>query len=264
MADDLEPPQKVFPVTFNDEHLISVRIEAEIGSTVTLQKRINYGKTQVVRGGDGIVMVEDTTFVADYEVPQNLPVEYRSIEVKGGVTLETAWVLAENLDTGGDWFLALDQPWNGMSLMVESSSRASTTSPQSVVNVWGRSDPIVVSGVRHMPELELVAITETVSERDQLMDNLSTGQVCMFSQWHAEVGWQEPTFVSVGKVDIDRVSRYAEQQDRRISMDLTEVLAPPAFWRYPAQEARTWGTVKDDFANWRGVQQYTWREIVSV
>ena len=70
--------------------------------------------------------------------------------------------------------------------------------------------------------------------------------------------------MSVGKVDIGRVSRYAEQQDRRISMDLTEVLAPPAFWRYPAQEARTWGTVKDDFANWRGVQQYTWREIVSV
>ena len=59
---------------------------------------------------------------------------------------QTAWVLAENLDTGGDWFLALDQPWNGMSLMVESSSRASTSSPQSVVNVWGRSDPIVVSG----------------------------------------------------------------------------------------------------------------------
>ncbi len=49
----------------NDEHLISVCIQAEVGGTVTSQKRINYGKTQVVRGGDGIVNVEDATFVAD-------------------------------------------------------------------------------------------------------------------------------------------------------------------------------------------------------
>jgi len=254
----------VAPVTFHDEHLISVLIEATVGSTVTLQKRINFGATVVVRGGDGITMVEDSTFVADYEVPQNTLVEYRALENLNGVVTESDWVAAETLDTGSDWFLALDQPWNGMNVMVESSARAMLDSPQNVVNVWGRSDPIVVSGVRQMPTTQLTVVTETISERDQLLGLLATGQVCMFSQWQPEIGWPSPTFVTVGQVQVGRIVQFSRQEDRRVTMDLTEVLAPPAFWRYPTQEAQTWQQVKDTYAAWQGITNQTWRQVVSV
>jgi len=123
----------VVPATNNDIHLISIRVGADVGSVVSLERRENYLKVETVRGGQDIYMVEDSTFVADYEATQNTPVEYRATSKLDGVEAVSDWVLADNLDTGGDFLFSLDDPFSGLNIYVESLKSAATTSPRTVV-----------------------------------------------------------------------------------------------------------------------------------
>ena len=139
------------PETFGELHLISILIEGEIGSTIILERRIGYKDVSFVRGGGAIPMTEQSTFLADYEAGQNVPVEYRATASMDGETVTSDWVLADNLDSGDDFFFTLENPFLGMKLHVISLDSVKSTAPQTVVSVWGRVDPVVVSGVRHFP-----------------------------------------------------------------------------------------------------------------
>ena len=106
------------PETFGDLHLISVLIEGEIGSVISVERRIGYKDISFVRGGEAIPMTEQSTFLADYEAGQNVPVEYRATAGLDGETVTSDWVLADNLDSGDDFFFTLENPFLGMKLHV--------------------------------------------------------------------------------------------------------------------------------------------------
>lgn len=251
------------PETFGDLHLISILIEGEIGSEVVVERRVNYDEVKVVRGG-AVTMTEQSTFLADYEAAQNIPVEYRGIATMGGESATSDWVLADNLDSGNDFFFSLENPFLGMNLHIISLDSVKSTAPQTVVSVWGRSDPVVVSGVRHFPSAQATVWTETLQQQKQLGKNLESGQVCALSPWKPEEGLNQLTYVSVGNVEVKRISPVSTDEDRYTKMAFTEVNAPPAFWRYPLEESSTWGEVLADTESWSSILNETWREVVGI
>lgn len=252
----------VSPVTDNDRHLITILVEGDLGSDIVLKRRENYLNEMNVRGGI-TVLTEDSTFIADYEAPQNVPVEYKAVATKDGETAESNWVLAENLDTGGDYFFTLDNPYIGMPITVESNRSNTYNAPRTVVRVWGRPDPVVVSGVREMPSGSLVLLTLDLAERDQLGANLQSGQLCVLSPRFPSEGFTI-AYLSIGRVDMSRTSPYVYEDSRRWSLEYQTVQAPPAFWRYPILEASTWGDVYSTYANWQALTNETWREVVGI
>lgn len=254
----------VVPATNNDIHLISIRVGADVGSVVSLERRENYLKVETVRGGQDVYMYEDSTFIADYEATQNTPVEYRATAKKDGVDATSDWVLADNLDTGGDFFFSLDDPFSGLNIYVESLKSAATTSPRTVVKVWGRPDPVVVSGVRELPYGTLVLLTLELHEKDSMSEILSSGQICVLSPQYPSEGLPDTAYLSIGSVNTTRPSPSAFEPSRRWSLEYQQVYAPPAFWRYPIQEATTWQDVVDTYANWAAVSSNTWREVVGI
>lgn len=254
----------VVPVTNNDIHLISIRVGADIGSVVSLERRENYLKVETVRGGQNVYMFEDSTFIADYESAQNTPVEYRASSILDGVEAISDWVMADNLDTGGDFFFSLDDPFEGLNIYIESLKNASTTSPRTVVKVWGRPDPVVVSGVRELPFGSLVLLTLELHEKDSVGQILSSGQICVLSPQYPSEGLPDMVYISIGSVNTTRPSPSAFEPSRRWTMEYQQVFAPPAFWRYPTEEATTWQGVLDTYANWEAVASTTWREVVGI
>ena len=255
----------VSPVTDSDKHLITILVEAEAGATlVKLERREHYTKVETVRGSENTLMTEDSIFVADYEAAQNVTVEYKATVEKDGQTAESDWVLADNLDTGSDYFFTLDNPYIGMPVNVERNDVNRFAAPRTVVKVWGRPDPVVVSGVREMPSGTLVLITLSLSERDQLLDNLESGQLCALSPRYPSEGLPDVTYLSIGMLDLSRTSPYVFEDSRRFTMEYQTVKAPPAFWRYPLEESNTWGDVLTNYANWQAVANESWREIVGI
>ena len=255
----------VSPMTDSDKHLITVLIESVVGVTVvSVERREHYVNVETVRGSENIVMVEDSTFVADYEAAQNVPVEYRATITDGSETVTSDWVLAENLDTGSDYFFTLDNPYIGLPVNVEKNDVNSFGAPRTVVRVWGRSDPVVVSGVRELPSGTLVLISLSLAERDQLMLNLESGQLCALSPRYPTEGLPDVTYLSIGRVDVSRTSPYVFEDSRRFTMEYQTVKAPPAYWRYPLLEANTWDDVLADYANWQAVSSETWRQVVGI
>ena len=255
----------VSPMTDSGKHLITVLIESVAGVTVvSVERREHYVNVETVRGSENIVMVEDSTFVADYEAAQNVPVEYRATITDGSETVTSDWVLADNLDTGSDYFFTLDNPYIGLPVNVEKNDVNSFNAPRTVVRVWGRSDPVVVSGVRELPSGTLVLITLSLAERDQLMLNLESGQLCALSPRYPSEGLPDVTYLSIGRVDVSRTSPYVFEDSRRFTMEYQTVKAPPAYWRYPLLEANTWGDVLADYANWQAVRSETWRQVVGI
>lgn len=255
----------VSPVTDSGKHLITILVEAEAGATlVKLERREHYVKVETVRGSENTLMSEDSIFVADYEAAQNVAVEYKATVEKDGETAESEWVLAENLDTGGDYFFTLDNPYIGLPVNVEKNDVNSFNAPRTVVRVWGRPDPVVVSGVRELPSGTLGLITLSLAERDQLMLNLESGQLCALSPRYPSEGLPDVTYLSIGRVDVSRTSPYVFEDSRRFTMEYQTVKAPPAYWRYPLLEANTWGDVLADYANWQAVRSETWRQVVGI
>jgi hypothetical protein len=255
----------VSPVTDSGKHLITVLVESKTGDTlVKLERREHYSKVEMVRGTENTVMLEDSIFVADYEAAQNVTVEYRATITDGNESATSDWVLAENLDTGSDYFFTLDNPYIGLPVNVEKNDVNSFGAPRTVVRVWGRADPVVVSGVRELPSGTLVLITLSLAERDQLMLNLESGQLCALSPRYPTEGLPDVTYLSIGKVDVSRTSPYVFEDSRRFTMEYQTVKAPPAYWRYPLLEANTWGDVLVDYANWSAVSNSTWRQVVSI
>ena len=115
-------------------------------------------------------MLEDSIFIADCEAAQNVTVEYKATVEKDGETAESDWVLADNLDTGSDYFFTLDNPHIGMPVNVERNDVNRFAAPRTVVKVWGEPDPVVVSCLREMRQ-GLWCSLLWYWLRDQLLDN---------------------------------------------------------------------------------------------
>ena len=259
----------ISPLTDDAKHLITLLVDSAAGHTlVSIERRRRYEFVSVVRGSENVVMVDDVIFVADYEAGQNVPTEYRATVTDGVDTVTTDWKDATppvvTIDTGSDYFFTLDNPYIGMPVYVESNTVNSYEAPRTIVKVWGRPDPVVVSGVREMPSGTLVLITLNETQQHQLLRNLESGQLCAFSPRYATEGLPDVTYMSIGRVDVSRTSPNVFEDSRRFTLEYQVVKAPPAYWSYPGQEANTWQDVFDTYANWAAVSNHSWRQIVGI
>ena len=255
----------IAPLSDGDKHLITLLVESTAGDTlVSVERRRRFEFVEVVRGSENVTMLEDAIFVADYEAGQNVPVEYRATVTDGSDTVTTDWVLADEIDAGGDYFFTLDNPYIGMPVWVESNTLNSYEAPRTIVKVWGRPDPVVVSGVREMPSGSLVFLTLNETEQHQLLRNLESGQLCAFSPRYASEGLPDVTYMSIGRVDVSRTSPNVYEDSRRFTLEYQVVKAPPAYWSYPGQAANTWQYTLDYYDSWNAVKNHSWRQIVGI
>ena len=134
-------------------------VGSDLGTTVNVYRKAGASAPVLVRGGQSVTMNTTEKIFLDYEVPQGASLEYFATATDGVDTETSASASVPAYDFGGDVVFALGDPRNGMTINVESFPTLKYGISQDVVRVWGRRDPVVVSGVREMPSGTLNLIT---------------------------------------------------------------------------------------------------------
>lgn len=147
-------------------------------ATVSITRTPPSGNTAAVRGYVAYPVQQQATVIArDYEAPLNLELEYRArIVDAAGVELETVtatfqvdWPHCEA------WLVDLARPTNSLPLTVESMRELAYAAPAGVHRVLGRRTPVLTTLPAWTPTTELVVLTDTLDERDQVRAALGNG-----------------------------------------------------------------------------------------
>lgn len=153
---------------------MAVRVEtaalAAGADTVTITRTSPSGHTAAVRGSVDVPLGGATTHVArDYEAPFDLPLLY-TVEVKtGGSVVESATAtITVNWDECDAWLVDLARPTNSLPVLIESMRELSYDTPTGVHRVLNRRDPILTSLPAWTPTSELVVLTDSEGQRDQV------------------------------------------------------------------------------------------------
>ena len=244
---------------------VVILVGAEIGNTVTVYRRAGTNGDYIpIRGGKDLSMTTAEKILLDYEVPQGSELTYYATATDG-VGLETS--TKETLpafDFGGDIIFPLGDPKAGMKVLIEALTQLKYDISRDVVRVWGRQDPVVVSGVREMPAGTLNLITLELDERKQLLDILSGGSVIGLNPWKEEYGVPSITYLSVGSVTESRPSPLASEPARKWSLEVQQVSAPAAVWKYPVGDAENWEQFRNTAPLWSDVQGDIWLDAVGL
>ena len=233
-------------------------VGADTGATVTVY-RISSLDTGVVRGAVDYLMTSSEVIFADYELPQNADVSYMVESTLDDVVEQSPLSPAGQFDFGGDVIFDLAHPWSGIVVNVESFPQRDYDVPRDVVKVWGRSDPVVVSGQRMLPSGTLNLITLTNGEAGSLKDTLFSGNTVAFSPWKPQYGLPSPSYYSVGMLSEIRASPKALEQSRRWSLEVQQVNPPRSSYAYPTGST-TWQEVLDN-GDWSQILGMPWYKV---
>lgn len=239
-------------------------VGSDIGTTVTVYRKAGLNSPVPVRGGFEVSMTTAEKICLDYEVPQGYSLDYYVVATDGVDTETSTTQSVSAFDFGGDVVFSLGDPKNGMNINVESLQTLKYGISQDVVRVWGRQDPVVISGVREMPSGSLNLITLTLDERAELLNILQSGSIIGFNPWKDTYGVDSISYFSVADVSETRPSPFAEEAARRWSLAVQQVAAPAAVWEYPTGDAQTWETFRDGAPLWDDVDQDLWLDAVGL
>lgn len=244
---------------------VVILVGSDIGTDVTVYRKAgSNGAASPVRGALDVAMTTSEKIFLDYEVPQGAALTYYAVATDGVDTETSAEVQVAAFDFGGDVVFSLGDPKNGMVITVESLPSLKYSISQDVVRVWGRRDPVVVSGVREMPSGTLNLITLSLDERASLLEILQSGSILGFNPWKEEYGVDSITYFSVSDVQETRTSALATEPSRRWALAVQQVAAPAAVWEYPTGDAETWLTFRDTAPLWSDVQSDIWLDAVGL
>lgn len=186
---------------------------------------------------------------ADYEAPQNTTLAYVAIVTDGALAATSSIVSVSGvIDRGGDVIFGLTNPLAWTIVNVVGIPEVKSATRQSIVQVVGRADPVIVSDVRPYPTGTLAIATLTDAERAAVNGLLATGQVIAFSPRHPAYGFDDIWYLSVGNANERRVSRLATRPERYFDLEFMRVAPPPADFVGPAFS--TWQDYYDDSATW--------------
>ena len=249
----------------NQQHRrVTLLVTSDVGSTVTVHRTAGSNDPVPVRGGYEVTMVNGEILVIDYEIPQGYSLEYGVTATDGVDTLEATPVAVSPFDFGGDVVFSLGDPKGGMVINVESFPSLKYGIQQDVVRVWGRRDPVVVSGIRELPSGTLNLITLDLTERAALLDILKGGAILGFNPWKAEYGVDSIMYLSVADVTEARTSPLAAEDSRRWSLTVQQVGRPAAVWEYPLGDVQTWGEFRDSAPLWADTEGEQWLDAVGL
>lgn len=244
---------------------VVILVGADIGNTVTVYRRAGAnGDDTPVRGGKDLSMTTQEKILLDYEVPQGSELTYYAVATDGIDSATSTEETVPAFDFGGDIIFPLGDPKAGMKVHIESLKQLKYDISRDVVRVWGRPDPVVVSGVREMPSGTLNLITLELDERKQLLDILRGGSVMGLNPWKEEYGLTSIAYFSVGSLTETRPSPLASEPARRWSLEVQQVAAPAAAWKYPTGDAESWEQFRDTAPLWSDVQNDIWLDAVGL
>lgn len=239
-------------------------VGSDIGTDITVYRRAGLNSAAPVRGGLDVAMTTSEKIILDYEVPQGYELTYYVVATDGVDTETSVEVTVPAFDFGGDVIFSLGDPKNGMTINVESFPALKYSISQDVVRVWGRRDPVVVSGVREMPSGTLNLITLDLNERVQILEILKSGSIIGFNPWKEEYGVDSIMYLSVSDVTESRPSKLAAESARKWALAVQQVAAPAAVWEYPIGDAESWQTFRDKAPLWSDVQSDIWLDAVGL
>jgi hypothetical protein len=144
--------------------------------TLTIERRSPSGTVAGVRGAVDATVTGTTYLVRDYELPLDVTVTYTVTVYDGPTAIGSASAIFTI--TYGEceaWLTDLARPTNSLQVMIESLAELTHTVPSGVHRVLDRRSPVVTALVAWTPEAELVVLTDTLAERDQVRALLGTG-----------------------------------------------------------------------------------------
>jgi hypothetical protein len=146
-------------------------------STLTLSRVSPSGSSANVRGAVGVTVSGSTYTARDYEIPLGLTVTYTATAYTAGGAVSataTATFTIPYADCEA-WLCDLARPTNSVKLELESLRELDYLVPSGVHRVLDRRSPVVVALPAWTPAAELIVLTETLDERDQVRNLLGTG-----------------------------------------------------------------------------------------
>lgn len=248
----------IYPNVSDRSRVVVLVVAAEIGSKVTVYRRYA-GRDEIVRGAVDIVVNADEEIVIDYEVPQNVTIDYWCVAKKDGSELKSDVKQIAGANWGRDNILDLGDPKRSMLIWVEKFQQYKYGISRDVQRVWGRRDPVVISGVREMLSGQLSLITLGLGERENFLNIIKNGSTVAFVPQYPEYGLEGIMYFAVGDVTEERTSTKAREDSRRWLLDVQQVSPPPANYSHP-NYAQTWEEFRKETWNYRADHQW-WEAI---
>lgn len=212
-----------------------ITVNAAGASKISVEREVN-GVVQPVEGAQDILPIEDTFSVYDYMAMQRVMHRYRATRYDPDplnnnelVPTHGTWVATPDdtyLDFGGDVLFDAANPATRASVVVEGIGMMKRSVNQNVVNVIGRPDPVVVSGVHRWPGGTIRLLTLTDDDRRALIRLLDQTNIVAFSPRGPEYGYDTVPFYAVGDVDETRPSSRGYEPSRRWMLTVQQVAAP--------------------------------------
>jgi hypothetical protein len=250
----------IFPFGSKREFVTVLVVSADTGDTVTIYRQYGSKAAEVVRGSENVPMSNDEQVFIDYEVPQGYVITYWVVAKSGTETAESVHKPVGPYDFGRDVVFDLGDPKRGMRIYVENFNQSKYGISRDVQRVWGRPDPVVISGVREFPSGTLNLITVTLEERQNLLDIINAGSTIAFAPQKPVYGLDGVLYFAVGDVAENRVTDRAAETSRRWALDVQQVTPPPATYQYP-DYGKNWREFSADL--WRVQATHQWWEAIA-
>ena len=251
---------KLYPFQSKTEFVNVLILAADAGSTATIYRQYGDKDPEIVRGAVNLSITRPETVVIDYEIPQGYLITYWAVVKQGSETQESPKAPLGPCVFPGDVLFDLADPKRGMVINVESFKTNQYGISRDVQRVWGRKDPVVVSGVREYPSGELRLYTLTLDERQNFLDIINNGSTVAFSPHKPSYGLDGVIYFAVGNVTEERTSSKAIEPSRRWILEVQQISQPPALYRYPTY-GKTWREFRKN--TWSVEAKHQWWEAIA-
>src|SRR5262249_41162163 len=146
-------------------------------ATWSIQRQSPSGNVAGVRGAVGVPRTAATAIVRDFEVPFDLDLVYTATSYdSSGAPISSATATARvECDACPAWLTDLARRTNSLPLVIESMEQLVFEAAVGVHRVLNRRAPVMTSLPTWTPNTELLVLTDTLEQRDQLRALLGSG-----------------------------------------------------------------------------------------
>jgi hypothetical protein len=146
-------------------------------TTLTINRTSPSGAVAGVRGAVGRAVTGTTFLIRDYELPLDTSVSYTvtCYNASGTSVGSASAIFSISYGLCDAWLTDLARPTNSLTVTVESMVTLTHPVPSGVHRVLDRRAPVVTALIAWTPATELIVLTETLDERDQVRALLGSG-----------------------------------------------------------------------------------------
>jgi len=233
-----------------DKNRLSVTLDATgltVGQPFTITRQAPSGNTAAVRGADNVTAAAAEVIVRDWEAPLDIALVYTLTQAAqtATATVTVTWGRCEA------WLCDLALPTNSLFLTIESFVELQFPVPAGVHRVLNRRAPVMTMLPAWTPSGELIVLTDTLAQRDQVRSLLGSGYPFLLRTTPAEgVG---NMYLGLTEFDEDRFLTDGYAPQRRFRVQVIQVERPDAALFVP-KPPNTYANVKASFATYAALK----------